>query len=324
MQIHIDRQGERFGPYSLDEVNQYLAAGNVLPTDLGWHDGMADWVPVTEIGGVEASAGGTPPPPTPGGGEMASTCPQCAVPVEAGQVVCMGCGHHLQALPGKSKSNKGLLIGLAAGGGVLLIGIILLFVFGGGSGGADGTGAPDSAENLGRRIVAALKAEDFSKYETATAKVITKGQFESITREAANVMRRNIEDKLGGNPMAQKMLDRFDEKMAQIDSEIEKAWTESKSEIESNLKRMKTDFDATLVDAKGDGIDWGKAEFMEAKFEKGQGLMMGADDLVQEGALTVVISVDGKEYDIEQRCINMKNVGWLSKRRGPRWGGEVK
>ena len=324
MQIHIDRQGERFGPYSLDEVNQYLAAGNVLPTDLGWHDGMADWVPVTEIGGVEAGAGGTPPPPTPGGGEVASTCPQCAGPVEVGQVVCTGCGHHLQALPVKTKSNKGLVIGLAAGGGVLLVGIILFFVFGGGSGGADGAGAPDSAENLGRRIFAALKAEDFSKYETATVKVITKGQFESITREGVNVMRRNIEDKLGGNPMAQKMLDRFDEEMAQIDSEIEKAWTKSKSEIESNLKRMKTDFDATLVDAKGDGIDWGKAEFMEAKFERGKARMMGADDLVQEGDLTVVISVDGKEYDIEQRCINMKNVGWLSKRRGPRWGGEVK
>lgn len=44
MQIHIDRGGERYGPYSIEEVNAYLANGTLLPTDQAWQDGMADWV----------------------------------------------------------------------------------------------------------------------------------------------------------------------------------------------------------------------------------------------------------------------------------------
>ena len=43
MQIHVDRGGQRFGPYSLEDVNRYLADGNLLPTDNGWHDGAAGW-----------------------------------------------------------------------------------------------------------------------------------------------------------------------------------------------------------------------------------------------------------------------------------------
>ena len=62
MQVHIDRDGKRFGPYSVEQVNAHLADGSILPTDLGWTDGMADWVPVTQVAGV-TSAEGTPPPP---------------------------------------------------------------------------------------------------------------------------------------------------------------------------------------------------------------------------------------------------------------------
>jgi len=96
MQIHIDRQGQRFGPYSLEEVNQYLAAGNVLPTDIAWQDGMVDWVPVTAIPGVMVPPG--------------------------------------MAAPAGSK--KGLIIGLSVGGGVLLIGLVVMLLFFGGGGGA--------------------------------------------------------------------------------------------------------------------------------------------------------------------------------------------
>jgi len=57
MQVHIDRNGERFGPYSLEEVNAYLANGTLLPTDLAWQDGMADWLPISQISGVVMPGG---------------------------------------------------------------------------------------------------------------------------------------------------------------------------------------------------------------------------------------------------------------------------
>lgn len=63
MQVHVDRGGERFGPYSIEDVNAYLASGTLLPTDLAWHDGMTDWVSIEEIPGVTMTEGSPPPAP---------------------------------------------------------------------------------------------------------------------------------------------------------------------------------------------------------------------------------------------------------------------
>ena len=40
------------GPYTVDQINEYLAQGSLLPTDYAWHEGLPDWVPVTQISGV--------------------------------------------------------------------------------------------------------------------------------------------------------------------------------------------------------------------------------------------------------------------------------
>jgi len=122
MMIHIDRGGERMGPYSLEDVNRYLADGTLRPSDLGWYDGAAGWVPVTNIEGVVA-AGGAVPPPTPGA--AGSTCPNCQAPVETTQIVCMGCGTRLKEAPaaGGGTSSKTALI--AVGSVVLIAGIVL-------------------------------------------------------------------------------------------------------------------------------------------------------------------------------------------------------
>ena len=52
MQVHIDRNGERYGPYSIEAINAYLANGTLLPTDLAWHEGLNGWVPLGDIQGV--------------------------------------------------------------------------------------------------------------------------------------------------------------------------------------------------------------------------------------------------------------------------------
>ena len=57
MKIHIDRNGERFGPYSIEEINAYLANGTLLPSDLAWKDGMTNWLPVQQISGVVVATG---------------------------------------------------------------------------------------------------------------------------------------------------------------------------------------------------------------------------------------------------------------------------
>jgi len=52
MQVHIDRNGERFGPYSEEDINAYLANGTLLLTDLAWHEGLPAWVPLSQTSGV--------------------------------------------------------------------------------------------------------------------------------------------------------------------------------------------------------------------------------------------------------------------------------
>lgn len=52
MQIHINRDGQDFGPYTLEQVNQYLEEGSIVPTDMAWHDGMPDWMPLPKVQGV--------------------------------------------------------------------------------------------------------------------------------------------------------------------------------------------------------------------------------------------------------------------------------
>ena len=49
MQIYIQRNGEDFGPYSLEEMNRYLAEGSMSPRDRAWHEGIEGWIPLAEV-----------------------------------------------------------------------------------------------------------------------------------------------------------------------------------------------------------------------------------------------------------------------------------
>ena len=50
--IHILRDGQQFGPYSLEEINAFLADGSLLPSDQAWYEGAPEWIPLTEVPGV--------------------------------------------------------------------------------------------------------------------------------------------------------------------------------------------------------------------------------------------------------------------------------
>ncbi|PNK61703.1 RDD family protein [Psychrobacter sp. FDAARGOS_221] len=49
MQIFLARNGVQAGPYTLTELNNMLATQQVALTDLMWHEGMEQWVPVGEM-----------------------------------------------------------------------------------------------------------------------------------------------------------------------------------------------------------------------------------------------------------------------------------
>ncbi len=60
MEFYIARDGQQSGPFSEAEVRRKLAAGEVLPTDRGWREGMVEWMPLSTFSTVIASSAQVP------------------------------------------------------------------------------------------------------------------------------------------------------------------------------------------------------------------------------------------------------------------------
>jgi hypothetical protein len=78
MKYYIQRQLNEYGPYTLDDLQRYVAQGSILLTDLARSEGMTDWVPLSQIiGNIPVQ---TPPP----------AMPMATAPVYAGGTVYGG------------------------------------------------------------------------------------------------------------------------------------------------------------------------------------------------------------------------------------------
>ena len=49
MQIHIHRDGQQYGPYSVEEAREHLETGALLPDDIAWHAGITEWLPLSQV-----------------------------------------------------------------------------------------------------------------------------------------------------------------------------------------------------------------------------------------------------------------------------------
>lgn len=49
MHYQISRNGQEYGPYTLEDLQRYLSSGNVLPTDLTKSETMTEWIPVSQL-----------------------------------------------------------------------------------------------------------------------------------------------------------------------------------------------------------------------------------------------------------------------------------
>ena len=49
MPYQISREGQLYGPYTLEDLQRYVASGNILLTDLAKSEEMSDWVPVSQV-----------------------------------------------------------------------------------------------------------------------------------------------------------------------------------------------------------------------------------------------------------------------------------
>ena len=49
MTYRIARNGQVFGPYTLEQVQQYMVSGNIVAGDLALAEGSAEWLPVSQL-----------------------------------------------------------------------------------------------------------------------------------------------------------------------------------------------------------------------------------------------------------------------------------
>jgi hypothetical protein len=65
MQYQISRNGQTFGPYTLEDLRRYVASGNIVLTDMAKSEEMMEWVPVSQLLAPAAPADETVPPAAP-------------------------------------------------------------------------------------------------------------------------------------------------------------------------------------------------------------------------------------------------------------------
>ncbi len=104
--IHVMRDGQQFGPYTLEDLNAYLAQGSLLPTDQAWWEGAPAWVAMDQVPGVQLP--GMP----------------MAAPIVEGNVADPGMG----VAAGASKKKKIIIIAGSVAGVAAIAGV-LLFVW---------------------------------------------------------------------------------------------------------------------------------------------------------------------------------------------------
>jgi len=120
MMIHVMRDGQQFGPYTLEDVNAYLAQGTLLSTDQAWYEGAPDWMLLTQVPGV-LPPGAAPVP--------AVVVPVAVDPMAAADptVAAVDAAVISAANQGSKKKKTLVIVGSAAG--VLAIAVVLCFVY---------------------------------------------------------------------------------------------------------------------------------------------------------------------------------------------------
>lgn len=64
MNIYVIKNQHKHGPYTAAEVRSRIASGQFAESDSGWHDGVADWLPLAQLlASLTVGPDGAPPIP---------------------------------------------------------------------------------------------------------------------------------------------------------------------------------------------------------------------------------------------------------------------
>ena len=95
MKIHIYKNTQQYGPYSVEEVQKWISSGQLRATDLACYQGAENWVPLSSVPGINIDSQPFPPPP-PFALQAQAVAPPPRLPIPA-CAVCGGGGANLTA-----------------------------------------------------------------------------------------------------------------------------------------------------------------------------------------------------------------------------------
>lgn len=101
-EIRIARQGQEWGPYPVNAVNEMLVTGQFSHTDLAWTEGLAEWVPLGRMPGILSFPSHSSGPPE----HLLAVGPPVPLPPAPAQP---------QSASSRSRTSAGALAGLIAG-----------------------------------------------------------------------------------------------------------------------------------------------------------------------------------------------------------------
>ncbi len=139
MSLLVHHDGQQLGPYSIDEARAAVASGHLSLSDLAWHEGLPDWVPLSSLLGM---SGATAPPPLVPYGAITPTSTLAVTSLVLGILSVLSCtfftgipaiicGHIARSQirqSGGTTKGEGLAMGGLITGyiGTLLMGVFLL------------------------------------------------------------------------------------------------------------------------------------------------------------------------------------------------------
>jgi hypothetical protein len=80
--IHVNRGATSLGAFSEEEVREGLRTGRFVLTDIGWREGMANWLPLSQFPELGAAAPAAPPAQIGAGATSEAAAPRSGLPWE--------------------------------------------------------------------------------------------------------------------------------------------------------------------------------------------------------------------------------------------------
>jgi hypothetical protein len=114
---YVGKNGQQTGPFTLDQVKAKYATGEILPTDLMWKEGTADWKAASTFSELAAPAPAPAPAATPSpsfGGPASTPVSTTVLPPSASIPGAMNTGYPLSGAMGP-KQNPMAITGMVLG-----------------------------------------------------------------------------------------------------------------------------------------------------------------------------------------------------------------